>query len=136
MTRVALPTNDGHSLAHFGVARTYAIYEVEAGRVAHRQERANPDPDHQAPNHHKLVLDQVRDCQVVIAEHMGPPMVRSLQHLGIRVLRAPSLSLAESVQAYLRDPDSLRDFSVQEAAPPPGHAPHGDHDEHDGHCEA
>lgn len=133
MTRVALPTGDGRTLAHFGVAQTYAIYDVEDGQVVSQQERISPDPEHRAPNHHKLVLDQVRDCQVVIAEHMGPPMVRSLEHLGIRVLRAPSSDVAQSLQAYLERPDSLNNFSAAEGAPPLGHESH-DHEHDDDHC--
>jgi predicted Fe-Mo cluster-binding NifX family protein len=127
MTRVALPVTETMTLAHFGIAPAYAVYDVTDGQVVAEQRRANPDPEHAATNHHKLVLDQVRDCQVVIAQHMGPPMVRSLEQLGILVLRAPSVDAGQSVQAYLREPHNLQRFTVEQAAPPPGHEPH-DHD--------
>ena len=132
MTRVVLPTDDGRTLAHFGIARSYAVFEVEDGRVVGREDRANPDPAHEHPAHHKLVLDTVRDCQVVIASHMGPPMVRSLQRVGARVLQAPSEDVDASLQAYLRSDggSALPDFPIDAAAPPAGHVPHDDH-EHD-----
>lgn len=131
MTRVVLPTDDGQTLAHFGIARSYAVFEVEDGRVLNREDRANPDPAHENPAHHKLVLDTVRDCQVVIASHMGPPMVRSLQHIGARVLLAPSEDVTTALGTFLRSGGgALSDFPLDAAAPPPGHVPHDDH-EHD-----
>jgi predicted Fe-Mo cluster-binding NifX family protein len=124
MTRVALLLGPDMCLAHFGVAPTYAIYDVEGGNLVGEEQRSNPDPEHAASNHHKLVLDQVRDCEVVIAQQMRPPMVRSLEHLGIRVLRAPSADGRQTLAAYLRDPEGLPPFTVEQAAPPPGHEPH------------
>ena len=124
MTRVALPLGPDMRLAHFGVAPSYAIYEVDGGKVLREEHRANPDPEHVASNHHKLVLDQVRDCQVVIAQQMGPPMVRSLEQLGIRVLRAPSSDGQQSLAAYLSDPDGLARFTADQAAQPRGRESH------------
>jgi predicted Fe-Mo cluster-binding NifX family protein len=42
------------------------------------------------PAHHRLMLDLVRGCDVVIASHIGPPMFMSLRHRGTEVLGAPS----------------------------------------------
>lgn len=124
-TRVVLPTDDGRTLAHFGIARTFAVFEVEAGAVRAREDRVNPDPEHALPAHHKLVLDLVRDCDVVVASHMGPPMLRSLHQLGKRVLRAPSEDVELSLRAFLDRPEGgLLEFTVEDAAPPPGHAAH------------
>ncbi len=129
MTRVVLPTDDGQTLAHFGIARSYAVFEVDGSRVLNREDRPNPDPAHEHPAHHKLVLDTVRDCQVVIASHMGPPMVRSLHHIGARVLQAPTEDVAASLGAFLRSGGTaLQDFPIDAAAPPPGHVPHPDHE--------
>lgn len=128
MARVALPTDDGLGLAHFGIARTIAVFDVQDGRVVGREDRVNPDPEHRDPAHHAIMLGLVRDCATVIAARMGPPMVRSLGRAGTRVLRAPSDRLEEALEAYLgseRGGPTLPAFSVDEAAPPPGHEPHG-----------
>jgi predicted Fe-Mo cluster-binding NifX family protein len=125
MTRIVMPTDDGQNLAHFGIARTFAVIDVQDGTILRREDRLNPDPQHTHPAHHKLVLDLVRDCDVVLASHMGPPMVRSLKQLGKRVLFAPNEDLTLSLGAYMEAPEGgLNEYTVEQAAPPPGHEPH------------
>jgi predicted Fe-Mo cluster-binding NifX family protein len=48
------------------------------------------------------MLDLVRGCEVVIAAHIGAPMVASLTQLGVRVLGTPTESVGGAIQAYLR----------------------------------
>jgi dinitrogenase iron-molybdenum cofactor len=60
------------------------------------------DPEHLDPAHHRVMLDLVRGCQVVVAAHMGPAMVASPTHLGIQVLGAPTESVDGALGAYLR----------------------------------
>lgn len=133
--RVAIPVDrDGRTLAHFGITPTMLVVSLDdEGREVGREARPNPDSAHQHPAHHRLVLDLVRDCQVAIASHMGPPMVRSLQHIGARVLRAPAEDAEACLAAYrasLRGGAPLADFRPEEGAPPPGHQPHADEHEH------
>ncbi len=99
---VAIPTDGGQYLAHFGRARAMAVFGVEDGHVVSREDRPNPDPEHLDPAHHRVMLDLVRGCQVVIAAHIGPPMVASLTHLRIQVLGAPTESVEGALGAYLR----------------------------------
>jgi predicted Fe-Mo cluster-binding NifX family protein len=103
---VAIPTDDGGvNLAHFGRASVMAVFAVENGQIVSRHDRVNPDPEHLDPAHHRVMLDLVRDCRVVIAAHIGTPMIASLTRLDIRVLGAPSESVDRVMEAYL---DSLR----------------------------
>ena len=99
---VAIPTDGGGYVAHFGRARTMAIFGIQNGQMVSREDRPNPDPEHLDPAHHRVMLDLVRGCRVVIAAHIGPPMVASLTHLGIQVLGAPTESVEEALEAYLR----------------------------------
>jgi predicted Fe-Mo cluster-binding NifX family protein len=99
---VAIPTDGGDYLAHFGRAHSMAVFGIQNGQVVSRQDRVNPDPEHLDPAHHRVMLDLVRGCQVVIAAHIGPPMVASLTHLGIQVLGAPTESVDGALGAYLR----------------------------------
>jgi predicted Fe-Mo cluster-binding NifX family protein len=125
MTLIVLPTDDGRTLAHFGIARTFAVFDAQDSKILGREDRINPDPEHTHPAHHKLVLDLVRDCDVVVASHMGPPMVRSLKQLGKRVLLAPSEDVQASLGAYMEAPEGgLNEYTIEHAAPPPGHEPH------------
>ncbi|HEX8966261.1 MAG TPA: NifB/NifX family molybdenum-iron cluster-binding protein [Chloroflexota bacterium] len=99
---VAIPTDGGAYLAHFGRARSMAVFGIEDGQVISGEDRLNPDPEHLDRAHHRIMLDLVRDCQVVLTSHIGPPMIASLAHLGIKVLGAPTESVHSTLDAYLR----------------------------------
>ncbi len=99
---IAIPTDGGEYLAHFGRAHSMAIFGIQNGQVVSREDRLNPDPEHLDPAHHRVMLDLVRGCQVVIAAHIGPPMVASLKRLAIQVLGAPTESVEGAIGAYLR----------------------------------
>lgn len=101
MHNVAIPTDGGAFLAHFGRAPVMAVFTVDDGQIVRREDRPNPDPEHLDPEHHRVMLDLVRGCQVVIAAHIGPPMVASLVRGGTLVLGAPSESLEATLEAYL-----------------------------------
>ncbi len=127
MHNVAIPTDDGRTLSGFGRAKMMVVLNVENGTVMAREERPSLDPEHLSPAHHKLMMDLVRDCDVVVAGHMGPPMVRSLTQVGKRVLHAPSDDLETSIRAYLASEQggpSLPLLTVEEAQ-----AGHDHHDE-------
>jgi hypothetical protein len=71
------------------------------------------------------VLDLVRDCDVVLASRMEPPIVRSLKQLCKRVLPAQTEDLESSMGAYMAAPeDGLNEYTIEQAAPPPGHEQH------------
>ena len=133
MQKVAIPTDDGRTLSHFGRARTMAVFTIDEGRVAGREDRVNPDPEHLDKAHHKIMMNLVQGCDVVIATHMGPPMVQSLNRVGTTVLVAPSSLVEESLQAYVQFVNggtALAPLTVEAAEAT--HGGHGhDHDHHD-----
>jgi predicted Fe-Mo cluster-binding NifX family protein len=98
---VAIPTDGGPYLAHFGRARTMAAFGIDSGAVLSREDRINLDADHLDPAHHRVMLDLVRGCNLVIASYVGPPMVTSPTHRHVRVLGAPDENLEATLQAYL-----------------------------------
>ena len=107
MELVAIPNDGGRHLAQFGRAQTMTIFAVDNGTVIGREDRPNPDPEHLDPAHHRVMLDLVRGCDVVIAGHIGSPMIGSpmivsLRRLGVRVLGAPSEGVEESLESYCR----------------------------------
>lgn len=136
MQKVAIPTDDGRTLAHFGRAKTMAVFTVDGGQVVGREDRRNPDPDHQDPAHHKVMMNLVAGCDVVIATHMGPPMVASLVKVGTEVLVAPSEDVEQSLQAYLRSQQGgprLIPLTVEAAGAAHSHDHHHHHHDHDHH---
>lgn len=127
--RVAIPTDEhGTSLAHFGRAARMAVFEVSGGEVVERTDRRNPDPDHLDPAHHRVMMHLVDDCDVVLAAHMGGPMILSLTRLGKEVLSAPSESLQVTLGAYLQALNGgppLEPLAAPTSAEPHAHHQHG-----------
>jgi predicted Fe-Mo cluster-binding NifX family protein len=121
---VAIPTDGGAYLAHFGRAKSMAVFGIQDGQVRGREDRLNPDPEHLDPAHHRVMLDLVRGCQVVIAAHIGPPMVTSLLHLGMEVLGAPTKSVDGALQAYLRSLRGGPPLEVLTSSPSDEHRQH------------
>lgn len=135
MQKVALPTDGAGHLVHFGRAPIMSVLSVDNGQVVGREDRRNPDPDHMDPAHHKIMMNLVQGADVVIATHMGPPMVASLNRVGAKVLVAPSEDVDQTLQAYLsslQGGPSLSEMTVEaaEAAHSHGHDHHHDHDHH------
>ena len=126
---VAIPTDGEACLAHFGRAHSMAVFGVHNGQVVSREDHLNPDPEHLDPAHHRVMMDLVRDCQVVIAAHIGPPMVASLTHLGIQVFGAPTESVEEALGAYLRSQTGGAPLEALSFDPSAAAAHHHDHHE-------
>lgn len=129
MQKIAIPTDDGRTLSHFGRAKTMAVFTVDGGHVVSREDRINPDPDHLDPAHHKVMMNLVKGCDVVVTTHMGPPMVATLGKVGTKVLVAPSEDVEQALQAYLRSRQggpALAPLTVEAAEATHGH----DHDHH------
>lgn len=135
MQKVAIPTDGGNRLMHFGRAHTMAIFTIDGGQVVSRESRLNPDPEHMDPAHHKIMMNLAQGADVVIATHMGPPMVTTLNRVGAKVLIAPSEDVEAALQAYLRSTQggpALAEMTVQSAEA--AHAGHDhDHDHHHHH---
>ena len=116
MHRVAVPADErGRWLAHFGRAPRMLVYTVEDGAIVNREERVNPDPDHRDPAHERVMLRLVEGCDVVLASHIGAPMIANLTAAGTRVLGAPSESVDTTLDAYLRSQSGGPPLEVLEA---------------------
>ncbi len=84
-------TGDGVIDPRWGRAARVAIADVQAGAIASwREFDVRWDATHDLGTeggHHAAVASFLRDhgVQVVVADHMGPPMVNMLDQMGIRL---------------------------------------------------
>ena len=123
---VAIPT-DGGTIWPTSAAPTRWLYSASrTGKVVSREDRPNPDPGHVDPSHHRVMLDVVRGGQVVIAVHIGPPMIASLTHLGVEVLGAPTESVDAALRAYQRSLAGGPPLEVLRVDPGTMHTHHND----------
>ena len=133
MQKVAIPTDGANRLMHFGHAHTMSIFTIDGGRVVNRENRLNPDPEHLDPAHHKIMMNLAQGADVVVASHMGPPMVTSLNRVGMRVLAAPSEDVEASLQAFLQSTQggpALPELTVEAAGGNGGHDHNHEHHHH------
>ncbi len=107
--RVAIATEDGATIsAHFGRAPFFEVVTIQDGVVRHRERRskafhsgahhAHSEP-HDASGLHATMIDQIRDCRLVVARGMGAGMY---QHLRDERL-TPILTAHKTIDEAIRD---------------------------------
>ena len=112
--RVAIPSDDGTNMAsHTGRASGFIVYDIEAEEAyrveyrsntytAHAKGECNEDQHHthQGYHDHEELLDALHDCQIMIAQGMGPRLVMDLSRRGIEVLFCNQHVADEAAQQY------------------------------------
>jgi predicted Fe-Mo cluster-binding NifX family protein len=126
--KIAAVTDDGRTLsAHFGRARSYLVCTIEDGRVVSEELREKAghhtfgehgdhhEHDHEhgagrtgghgtgpgAADRHAAMVAPLPDVQVVLARGMGQGAYAALRAVGIEVVVADAIEIAEAVHAYL-----------------------------------
>jgi predicted Fe-Mo cluster-binding NifX family protein len=122
--KIAIVTDDGTTISqHFGRAEQYEVLTVENGQVTSRETR--PKPAHglhhheqpsgtvrldegvqgaariEAGNTHGVMIDPIRDCQVLISRGMGQRAYDSLREAGIEPVVTVVREIDEAVKKYL-----------------------------------
>lgn len=114
---VAIPvTPDGAVESHFGRAPAMAVATVVDGEITDwRTEQVGWDVLHDRSEHgqhHARIVRFMRDNGVTVAAagHMGPPMVNTLDKLGLRVVLGvpdmPARDAVVAVVAHIKEEDN------------------------------
>jgi len=126
--KIAFVSDDGRTISqHFGRARYYVVVTVEDGQpiawetrprtLPHAQghghhhghsghhDHDSPSAGHgmgpQAAERHAAMLEQLRDCQVLIAGGMGMGAYQNMSEAGLEVIATNMRSIEDAVRAYL-----------------------------------
>ncbi len=124
-TKVAIVTNNGYTVSqHFGRARYYVVVTLEDGQPVAWETRtravSHDDHDHHGHHHHDhhhhgdgprgfgqhagrrhaAMLEQLRDCDVLIVGGMGLGAYQAMTAAGLQVVVTDVRSIKEAVQAY------------------------------------
>jgi predicted Fe-Mo cluster-binding NifX family protein len=118
--KIAVITDDSQTIsAHFGRAQFYEIFTIRDGQIVQRETRskANHDlfgggdqhrhhgdsrgSDPASEHRHSLMIEPIRDCQVVLARGMGSGAFNRLASIGIRPWITEVVNIEEAVNAYL-----------------------------------
>jgi predicted Fe-Mo cluster-binding NifX family protein len=113
--KIALVTDNHLTISsHYGKAKFYEIFTVEAGRVTARESiaRSNQqlvtldpkktsDGEHLHQHDHNAMIIPISDCQVLLAGGMGMGAHFSLKEHGIQPLITDIREIQAAVDAYL-----------------------------------
>ena len=76
--KVAISVNQaGKIVSHLGKAKLFAIYEKDRDDIKFIEERVTDG------NHQNHIIEDIKDCDVVISGKIGQGMVGSLAEIGI-----------------------------------------------------
>ncbi len=111
--KVAVVTDDMKTISpHFGMARHYLVYEVEAGEIVGKETREKPGhgpgmhPHHgevtpEMVSTHNSMLSNIADCDAVIARGMGRPMYSAIREAGMQAYITEIENADEAVAVLL-----------------------------------
>jgi predicted Fe-Mo cluster-binding NifX family protein len=116
--KIAFVSDNGQNVSqHFGRARYYVVVTVEDGRAVGREVRdklghmhfSEHEEEHGSPHgygpeaqhRHGLMIDAVKDCEVLVAGGMGAGALESIRARGIRPMLTNVMSINDAVSAYV-----------------------------------
>lgn len=109
--KIAVVTDDGKTVSsHFGMARSYLVFEIEGGEVKGKETRPKASHHHApgAMHHdgaenslHQDMLSNVRDCEAIVARGMGRPMYEAIVRAGIRPYLTGRVYVDDVVGGYV-----------------------------------
>lgn len=120
-TKIAFVTDDGQTVSrHFGRAKHYVIFRVEAGQILEKLQIEKPRHDHQHGHvhlhdsdhhddhdehaaHHAEMFALLQDCDVVITRGIGDGARQALTKMSIRLIITDFPSIEDALQSYLND---------------------------------
>ena len=105
--KIAAVSEDGVTISrHFGRAEYYIVLTIEDGKIVDREQREKMGHSHFAGEHHEaqghesdprghgfapaeqdrhfLMVEAIRDCQILLARGMGAGAYYSMEQAGIR----------------------------------------------------
>ncbi len=86
--RVAVATEDGIDVQHFGHATRFHVYDLDGAGISLVEKRENgplPTPGEDRAAAHKTKVERIRDCQALIVARVGPNALRLIEEQGIAV---------------------------------------------------
>ena len=120
--KIAAITEDGITISqHFGRAPLYLVVTVKEGKVVNKETRAKTGHHTFAAHHpelapgekygydagaqtrHASMMENIADCQVLIAGGMGWGAYESLESHNIRVIVTDVGNIDEAIKLYLED---------------------------------
>jgi predicted Fe-Mo cluster-binding NifX family protein len=122
--KIAVITDDGTSISqHFGWAPYYIVFSVENGKIMSKEKREKAGHHNLGGGHHEghqaagekqtvdpvadsrhgSMMQNISDCQILIAGGMGYPAYMSLKSRNIDVIITDVADIDQAVKLYLEN---------------------------------
>jgi nitrogen fixation protein NifB len=98
--RVAVATEDGVEVQHFGHATRFSVYDLdrmEIRPVGSREDAPSFAPCEERAAAHQRKVELLRDCQALIVARVGPHALRLIEAQGIAVYESET-PVAEALE--------------------------------------
>jgi predicted Fe-Mo cluster-binding NifX family protein len=111
MHKVAVASDDQKTIApHFGRTRGFVLFKIEGekkDRVAYLPNTftghaVGPDSTDHGYEHHKSILDALKDCATVISHGMGRRIYADLKSHGINVYVTGENDIEKAIDLYIK----------------------------------
>jgi len=124
--KIAFVTNDQETISqHFGRSRFFKIVDIEDARILgaevferttghyakgmdrdqeHRHDHRKDHPHGTGPHaakKHAAMIDEVRDCEIIISGGMGPGAIQAFQEAGKKVILTDRITISDAINDYL-----------------------------------
>jgi predicted Fe-Mo cluster-binding NifX family protein len=96
--KIAIPTDDKQTIAgHFGRTLGFKVFEVAGDKITGEEYRENTftghargqhghhHGEHHGPHSHKGILDNLGDCDTIVARGMGKMLIHDLTNAGKKI---------------------------------------------------
>ena len=95
--RVAIPCDDNRVAQHFGRCPSYAIFDIEKGKIIKKEIIANPG--HEPGFLPKFLAE--KGVQKIICCGIGPRAVQLFESLGIEVIAGVEGNIEEAIREFI-----------------------------------
>lgn len=109
--KIAVASNDGKTISsHFGRSKGFVICEIENGKILDRKYVPNTFTGHAQGLHHEeihshshaSIIENLKDCKVVISHGMGRRLYDDLMSVGINVYVTEETDVDKAVELYIK----------------------------------
>ena len=109
--KIGIVSDDEKTIAsHFGRARGFLIFEVEAKEIKHREYWLNTFTGHargledagHGVDRHGPILSALKDCTAVISHGMGQRIYHDLRQAGIESIITDETDAGQALRLYVK----------------------------------
>lgn len=104
--KVAVASDDGkHISHHFGRALGFEVFEIKDNKIINRKYRANigKSSGECGSCNHSLMIQNIKDCDIVISYGMGQGIYRDLAENDIKPVITEEITVNDAINKFIKN---------------------------------